>query len=283
MDHQPVFVAAEIKDDPIVAHKIDSAPELMARYYLGLSAKQEGRRDEAEKRWTALLSGAPEGAEWLALVKNALARIDEKSPSAVVAAPSVATAPAEHNGGSIDAMVERLAERLKKDGSDVPGWVQLVRSYRVLGKVDKVKAAIAEAHAALANDREGLQRLDQGLQALETQTFPDVPASGATGPTTTTATAAPGPSASDVTAAAQMAPAARSEMIESMVARLAQRMAKDGSDVDGWLRLIRAYSVLGERDKALAAVADARNALASNSDNLRRIRELTKELKLEGS
>ena len=61
------------------------------------------------------------------------------------------------------------------------------------------------------------------------------------------------------------------------------RVAKDGSDVDGWLRLIRAYSVLGERDKALAAVADARNALASNSDNLRRIRELTKELKLEGS
>src|SRR5438270_768705 len=28
--------------------------DVMAQYYLGLSAKQEGRRDEALKRWTAL-------------------------------------------------------------------------------------------------------------------------------------------------------------------------------------------------------------------------------------
>jgi cytochrome c-type biogenesis protein CcmH len=80
-----------------------------------------------------------------------------------------------------------------------------------------------------------------------------------------------------------MAPAERNSMIEGMVARLAQRMAENGSDVDGWLRLIRAYSVLGERDKALAAAVSARGALAGNSDNLRRIGELTKELGLEGS
>ena len=86
-----------------------------------------------------------------------------------------------------------------------------------------------------------------------------------------------------VAAAAQMAPAERNGMIDSMVARLAQRMAENGSDVDGWLRLIKAYSVLGERDKALAAAASARSALAGNSDNLRRIGELAKELGLEGS
>jgi cytochrome c-type biogenesis protein CcmH len=72
-------------------------------------------------------------------------------------------------------------------------------------------------------------------------------------------------------------------MIEGMVARLAQKMAANGSDVDGWLRLIKAYSVLGERDKALAAAAGARNALAGNSDSLRRVGELAKELGLEGS
>lgn len=33
VDHQPAFVAAEIKDDPIVAHEIDGAPELAL--YLG--------------------------------------------------------------------------------------------------------------------------------------------------------------------------------------------------------------------------------------------------------
>ena len=41
--------------------------------------------------------------------------------------------------------------------------------------------------------------------------------------------------------------------------------------------------MLGERDKALAAAANARSALAGNSDNLRRIGELAKELGLEGS
>jgi cytochrome c-type biogenesis protein CcmH len=251
--------------------------DVMAQYYLGLSAKQEGRRDEALKRWTALVSSAREGAEWLPMVRNALARIDEKGPSIAAAPPSAAVAPPEHNGGAIEAMVERLAERLKKDGSDVPGWVQLVRSYRVLGKADKVKIAIADARAALAKDQEALQRLDQGLIALDTERAPGAAAAAP-------APAAPkGPSANEVAAAAQMAPADRNGMIEGMVARLAQKMAENGSDVDGWLRLIKAYSVLGERDKALAAAANARSALSGNSDNLRRIGELAKELGLEGS
>ena len=168
------------------------ADDVMAEYYLGLSAKQEGRRDEAVKRWTALVSKAREGAPWLPLVKNALARIDDKAPT-FAAPPS--------------------------------------------------KAAIAP-------------------------------------PAVTTAP--PGPNASQVAAAAQMAPTERNEMIEGMVSRLAQRMAENGSDVDGWLRLIRAYSVLGEREKALSAAASARAALAGNSDNLRRIGELAKELGLEG-
>src|SRR5229473_471086 len=143
--------------------------DVMAQYYLGLSAKQEGRRDEAVRRWTALVSSAREGAEWLPLVRNALAKVDEKGPSVAAAPPSAAVAPPEHNGGAIEAMVERLAERLKKDGSDVAGWVQLVRSYRVLGKADKVKIAMSDARAALANDQEALQRLDQGFAALDTE------------------------------------------------------------------------------------------------------------------
>ena len=251
--------------------------DVMAQYYLGLSAKQEGRRDEAVKRWTALISSAREGAEWLPMVKAALARVDEKGPSFAAPPAAAAVAPPEHNGDAIEAMVARLAERLKKDGSDVPGWIQLVRSYRVLGRTEKAKAAVADAHAALASDQEALQRLDQGLQGLEAEA-----ASGA-GPAPSAIAVAPaGPDASQVAAAAQMAPAERNGMIESMVARLAQRMAENGSDVDGWLRLIKAYSVLGERDKALTAAANARTALAGNNDSLRRIGELTKELGLEG-
>ena len=61
-------------------------------------------------------------------------------------------------------MVERLADRLKKDGSDVQGWVQLVRSYRVLGQNDKAQAAIADARAALANDPDKLRQFAEGTE-----------------------------------------------------------------------------------------------------------------------
>ena len=132
--------------------------------------------------------------------------------------------------------------------------------------------------------QEALQRLEQGLQSLEAGAGPDVSGPPAAAPAPSAASVTqPGPDANQVAAAAQMAPADRNGMIEGMVARLAQKMAENGSDVDGWLRLIKAYSVLGERDKALGAAANARNALAGNNDNLRRIGELTKELGLEGS
>src|SRR5450631_2887248 len=92
-------VTAEAKD--LFARANAADPEdVMAQYYLGLSAKQDGRRDEAAQRWTALISSAREGAEWLPLVRNALARIDEKGPSAVVAAPASGAAKAAPKGPS---------------------------------------------------------------------------------------------------------------------------------------------------------------------------------------
>jgi cytochrome c-type biogenesis protein CcmH len=93
---------------------------------------------------------------------------------------------------------------------------------------------------------------------------------------------APGPTAEDVAAANQMKPDDRNAMIRGMVERLAERLKQDGSDLDGWLRLVRAYTVLGDRDRALAAVADARLAVGQDADKLRRLDELVKELRLEG-
>ncbi len=91
-----------------------------------------------------------------------------------------------------------------------------------------------------------------------------------------------GPSDDDVAAASDLSPEQRGVMIRGMVERLAERLHRDGSDVEGWLRLVRSYVVLGERDKARAAAAEARRALASAPDKLRRIDELVKGLGLEG-
>jgi cytochrome c-type biogenesis protein CcmH len=95
-------------------------------------------------------------------------------------------------------------------------------------------------------------------------------------------TAAPGPTTQDMEAAAGMDPQARSEMIRGMVARLADRLKTEGNDVEGWLRLVRAYMVLGDRDKARDAASDARRALVDDAEKLRRIEDLVKGLGLEG-
>ena len=74
----------------------------------------------------------------------------------------------------------------------------------------------------------------------------------------------------------------RSAMIRGMVERLAGRLKQNGDDVEGWLRLIRAYMVMGDRDKAKGALTDARQALANNAERLRQLNEGLKILGLGG-
>jgi cytochrome c-type biogenesis protein CcmH len=72
-----------------------------------------------------------------------------------------------------------------------------------------------------------------------------------------------GPSAADVEAAGQMTPEERQAFIRSMVDQLAARLQAEPADPDGWLRLARAYVVLGEGDKAREALAAAETQIAA--------------------
>jgi cytochrome c-type biogenesis protein CcmH len=91
-----------------------------------------------------------------------------------------------------------------------------------------------------------------------------------------------GPRAADIAAAENMPEPERAEMIKGMVQRLADRLLADGNDIDGWMRLVRAYVVLGDRDKARSAAADARRALSDRPDQIKRIDDLVKSLGFEG-
>ncbi|MFL5168061.1 MAG: c-type cytochrome biogenesis protein CcmI [Microvirga sp.] len=148
------------------------AGDVMARYFFGLAAEQEGKRAEAAAIWRKLLADAPPGARWTATVRAALAQIGEAvAPGAVpppqAAAPAGPPKPlAEPPGEMILAMVARLAERLKADGSDLDGWVRLVRSYLVLGDQAKAQAALEDGRRALASDPDKLRRLDEAASEL---------------------------------------------------------------------------------------------------------------------
>src|SRR3974390_2010947 len=219
------------------ALKLDK-DDVMARYFMGMAADQDGRRADADKNWGGLLATAPPGAPWVETVRHALNR----DIAAATSEPSASGAAPEHDA-NIEAMVARLADQLKKDGSNVQGWVQLVRSYRTLGQNDKAEVALADARTALAGDTDKLNQLSAGVDGRATEAEPPAPIVPPTsGPA--------GPSAADIAAAAQMKPEDQNQMIRGMVARLADKLKQDGSDVDGWQRLLRRYMVLGGKDRA---------------------------------
>jgi cytochrome c-type biogenesis protein CcmH len=92
----------------------------------------------------------------------------------------------------------------------------------------------------------------------------------------------PAPSNEAVAAAKDMSETDRNAMIRGMVDRLATRLHQNGDDVEGWLRLVRAYMVLGDADKAKAASSDARQAVAKDPERLRELNDGLKNLGLGG-
>ena len=262
-------VTAEAKAAFVRAVTLDKTT-VSARYYLGLAAEQDGRREEAAKIWRDLIAEAPAGAPWVDNVRSALARVESNSVASSAATftprPDVANQPSGQQSAMIHAMVDRLAARLKQDGSDVDGWVRLVRSYKVLGEADKARAATADARQALAGDPDKLSKLDAALKALDT---------------VEATSAAPEPSAAGT--ATSNAPAIhQGGTIQDMVERLARRLKESGSDPEGWLMLVRSYASLGERDKATAAVADARRALAADPAGLEQFNAALAKINIGG-
>ena len=91
----------------------------------------------------------------------------------------------------------------------------------------------------------------------------------------------PGPNATDIANAERMSATERQAMIDGMVTGLAARLEKDGRDLAGWQRLIRAYSVLGRKDDAIAALDRARKSLADEPTALATLADLAKSLGLD--
>ena len=66
--------------------------------------------------------------------------------------------------------------------------------------------------------------------------------------------APPGPTAEQVQAAQELSVEDRAEMILAMVEGLADRLDENPQDPEGWARLIRARTVLGQKEKLQADI-----------------------------
>ena len=80
--------------------------------------------------------------------------------------------------------------------------------------------------------------------------------------------------------AAAMNPEQQEKFIGQMVDGLAARLKKDGNDLEGWMRLVRSYVVLGRRTEAASALADARQQFAGNEKSLAELKSLAESLGL---
>ncbi len=151
------------------------ANEFRARYYIGLAAEQDGRRAAAAAIWKALLASVPADYPWIGFFRESIARVE---PDAATPAPSAPRGPSaddvaaaaemapEQRAAMVRGMVDRLSERLKQEGSDVDGWLRLLRAYMVLGEPDKARAAAGAARRALSAEPDKLRRVDEFVKGL---------------------------------------------------------------------------------------------------------------------
>jgi cytochrome c-type biogenesis protein CcmH len=126
-----------------------------ARFYVALAAEQDGKKDEAIHDYQSLLADAPADAPWRSVVNARLVGLKGGSAPA----ENAAAAP-EAQRPMIEGMVNRLATRLASNGGSIDEWTRLIRAYAVLHEADKAKAALAEAHKALASDSNAVASLD---------------------------------------------------------------------------------------------------------------------------
>jgi cytochrome c-type biogenesis protein CcmH len=133
----------------------DQPSQPQARYYLALAAEQDGKKADALRAYESLLADSPPGAGWRSVVNERLAALKgEPAPAADTAAIPEAQRP------MIEGMVSKLATRLASNGGSIDEWTRLIRAYTVLHEADKAKAALVDAHKALASDANAVASLD---------------------------------------------------------------------------------------------------------------------------
>ncbi|RWN66935.1 MAG: c-type cytochrome biogenesis protein CcmI [Mesorhizobium sp.] len=161
------------------ALKLDPANP-KASFYLAMGMAQEGRIEEATAGWQKMLAALPQDSAWRGAVEQALAESAKRSvasgepakgPGAgdVDAASSMSPQDRE---AMINTMVAGLDEKLRQNPRDAEGWMQLIRSYVVLGKADQARDALNRGIAVFGSDSEEAKKftafaVSLGLTATE--------------------------------------------------------------------------------------------------------------------
>ncbi|WFU48458.1 c-type cytochrome biogenesis protein CcmI [Sinorhizobium terangae] len=89
------------------------------------------------------------------------------------------------------------------------------------------------------------------------------------------------PTSEDMAAAAQMDAGDRQAMIRGMVDSLSSKLKENPANFEGWMRLIRSYVVLDQRDEARDALQQGLKAFPATGDQGKQLLALGRELGIE--
>lgn len=194
--------------------------------------------------------------------RNAV-RLEPKNPAYKISLAEAITAVSA--GVVTDEAQSLLQQALAERPGDARARFYLAIALSQQGSLPQAEAAWRELIAEAPAEAPWLAVAHAQLAGvLKKAGKPDEPQLVANEPADGGEDAQPGPTADDIAAAGSMNAADRQAMIEGMVGRLAGRLKDNPDDKPGWLRLIRAYGVLGKRDAALDAVAEAKTRFASD-------------------
>ncbi len=182
---------------------------------------------------------------------------------------SFAEAAFRASDGVVTPEVRAAAERLKAlapDRADAAMWLALGTEQ------DGATAAAIDAYKAIIAREPANSIWAKAAEARVTALEGGASASPQPGPSE------PGPSEKDIEAAGKMSAAERSQLVGQMVERLSARLKANGSDLAGWMQLMNSYVVLGRKDDAARAFADAKGNFKDNGKALGDLDVLAKSL-----
>lgn len=282
------------KAQELIADVLLKAPkDLRARFYDALGHEQSGDQQGALDRWSALLADAPADAGWRDDVKQRVADLgkamgkDVSGLIKVAPAPAEATAPqaaAPEKDAMVAGMIAKLAQKLEANPKDRDGWAMMIRSLIVTGDKKGADEALTKALDIFKDDtatQDGLKQIaTEATQKMAGKaTGADANAAGgAASSALPSGSAAPQISA-DQQAAVQAMPAQDQQaMIQGMVQKLSDRLKDNPKDMDGWVRLMRAYQVLKDADKAKSALSDSLKAFDGDQASIDELKAAATEL-----
>jgi cytochrome c-type biogenesis protein CcmH len=175
--------AAMLAADGIVTEEARTAYEKIlkleprrpeARFWLAMAKEQDGRLADALAAYKSLLADAPPDAPYRAPLQARIKEVESRTAGNQSGAPGplqadIAAADKlspQQREQMIMQMVDGLAQRLKSNGRDLPGWLRLLNAYAVLDRKDDARAALAEARRNFDGDAGALAELSKAASKL---------------------------------------------------------------------------------------------------------------------